>query len=177
MTACQQFHNMSATALHMPLHTSPDVPHFCGDANDLPRYLTEVEDLCQSRQQMTGPECIKYAVYYTDKSSWNIWDSAREVLADPASWEDFKSAMQDLYPRYEVVHAHMPLPASLLLPAAVPVLCHQPPPLLSCRLLPSLCHCCLPTPFVSRCCPHRRPLLPHWCLPLSPSSCPCPVPH
>ena len=127
--ACLQFRDMSTTPMSMPLRTSPDAPYFCGDANDLPHYLTEVEDLCQSRQWMTGPERIKYAVYYTDESSWNIWDSAREVLADPASWEDFKSAMQDLYPRYKVVHAPMPLPASLLPPAAVPcILPPFPPP-------------------------------------------------
>jgi hypothetical protein len=108
---------MSTAALHMLLCTSQGAPRFCGDVNDLPRYLTEVEDLCQSRQRMTGPERIKYVVYYTDEKSWNIWDSVREVLADPASWEDFKNAMQDLYPRYEVVHTPTPLYASLPPPA------------------------------------------------------------
>ena len=110
---------MSAAALHMPLRTSPDAPHFCGNANSLSHYLAEVEDLCQSRQRTTGPELIKYAVYYTDEKSWNIWDSAREVLTDPASWEDFKNAMHDLYPSYEVIHAHAPLLASLP-PSSVP---------------------------------------------------------
>ena len=103
----------------MPLRTSPDAPHFCGNANSLSHYLAEVEDLCQSRQRTTGPELIKYAVYYTDEKSWNIWDSAREVLTDPASWEDFKNAMHDLYPSYEVIHAHAPLLASVL-PSSVP---------------------------------------------------------
>lgn len=56
--------------------------------------------------------------YYTDESSWDTWNSAREVLANPASWEDFKKVMQDLYPIHKGAHAPMPLCASLSLPAA-----------------------------------------------------------
>ena len=67
---------------------------------------------------MTDTDFIKYAVYYTDESSWDTWNSAREVLANPASWEDFKKVMQDLYPIHKGAHAPMPLCALLSLPAA-----------------------------------------------------------
>ena len=64
---------MMSTALHMPLCTSQDVPWFCGDANDLSRYIAEVESLCQTRQHTTDAELIKWAHYYTDEESWDTW--------------------------------------------------------------------------------------------------------
>ena len=111
--------NMPAT-LRMPLHTSPDAPHFCGDANGLSHYLEEVQGLCQSRQQAANPDLIKYATYYTDEASWNTFSAVRDMLDDPATWLDFKATIHNMYPVREAAHAPGPLPASLLPPAAVP---------------------------------------------------------
>ena len=84
--------------MRMPLHTSPDAPRFCGDANDLPHYLAEVKDLCQSRQRSTDTELIKYAVYYTDEASWDTFAAVQDTLNDPATWSEFQAAICDLYP-------------------------------------------------------------------------------
>ena len=77
----------------MPLRTSPDAPCFCGNANGLSHYLTEVEDLCQSHQRSTDTELIKYAVYYMDEASWDTFAAVRDTLDDPATWLDFKAAV------------------------------------------------------------------------------------
>ena len=113
---------MSATAMRMPLRTSQDAPRFCGDANDLPRYLAEVEALCHSRGRSAKIELIKWAVYYTDEASWSTFAAAQDALADPACWIEFQAAIQDLYPRYKVIHAAKPLHATLQPPAAIPML-------------------------------------------------------
>ena len=111
-------HNMPS-ALHMPLRTSPDAPHFCGNANSLFHYLAEVEDLCQSRQRSTDTELIKYAVYYTDEASWDTFAAIQDTLNDPATWPEFQAAICDLYPIRKDAHAPAALPA-LLPPSSVP---------------------------------------------------------
>lgn len=123
---------MSAATLRMPLHTSQDAPCFCGAANDLCHYITAVEALCQSCHHATDADLIKYAVYYTDEASWSTFATAQDALASPTSWDNFKKAIQDLYPRYEVVHAPVPLHASLPPPAAIhiPLFSALPEPLL-----------------------------------------------
>ena len=103
---------MPAT-LCMPLRTSPDAPRFCGDANDLSRYLEEVQGLCQSCQQAADPDLIKYATYYTDEASWDTFAAVRDTLDDPATWPELQAAIRDLYPIRKDAHAPAALPASL----------------------------------------------------------------
>ena len=161
---CLHSRNMSATALRMPLRTSQDAPRFCGDANDLSRYIAEVESLCQTRQHAADAELIKWACYYTDKKSWDTWTAIRDALASPASWLDFKAAIHDMYPVHEAAHAPMPLPASLLPSATVP--CALPPAAPIVESLPAA----LPVPLLPAD-PICVPLLPP-----SPSTAALPVP-
>ena len=78
---------MSAAPMRMPLRTSQDAPRFCGDANDLSRYIAEVESLCQTRRHAADAELVKWAVYYTDEASWSTFAAVRDTLDGPASWQ------------------------------------------------------------------------------------------
>ena len=82
----------------MPLRTSQDAPCFLGTADDLPRYIAEVEELCKSRQKLSDPELVKWAVYYVDGDLWDSFALTRDALADPASWDDFKRALHEVFP-------------------------------------------------------------------------------
>ena len=131
---------MSAAALRMPLHTSPDAPRFCGAPVDLSCYLEEVQDLCQSCQRAANADLIKYAVYYTDESSWNTFAAG--------------------LPRCR--HALHHLSCHPLLLSCSPLM---PSMLCYCLLLLSLClpcHCCLLKPLCLFWCPslHLGPHLP-----------------
>ena len=64
---------MPAALMRMLLRTSQAAPRFCGTPDDLPRYLEEVQGLCQSCQRAADADLIKYAVYYADESSWNTF--------------------------------------------------------------------------------------------------------
>ena len=90
--------------MHMPLHTSQEAPSFCGAAKTLSCYLTTIEALCLGRGKSTGPELIKYAVYYADEMSEDSFTTAKDALADLTSWEEFKHALCKMYPQHEVVH-------------------------------------------------------------------------
>jgi hypothetical protein len=118
---------MSAAAMRMPLCTSPAVPHFCGAPNNLPRYLAEVDSLCQNCQWATNVELIKYAIYYTDEMSWDTFAAVRDTLDDPKAWDEFKAVIHDLYPIRKAAHIPAPLPASLPLPLPVPCALLLPP--------------------------------------------------
>ena len=78
--------------------------------DDLFQYIAKVESLCWKCQHATDDELIKWAVYYTDESAWDVFASTRELLEELKKWEDFKAAISDLYPQYEHIHTHMPLP-------------------------------------------------------------------
>ena len=120
---------MSAAALRMPLRTSQEAPSFSGAAHSLSRYLMMIEALCQDRRWTTAPELIKWAVYYADEMSEDAFAAARDALADPSSWDEFKATICGLYPQYEEAPMSVPLHASLLPPAVIP--CAPLPPLLS----------------------------------------------
>ena len=97
----------------MPLRTSQDAPRFLGTADDLPRYFAEVEALCRSCHRSADSEVIRYAVYYTDESSWDAFAAARDSLEGPKTWQEFKAVIFEFYPQREVAHTHTSLPASL----------------------------------------------------------------
>ena len=120
---------MSAAALRMPLRTSQEAPSFSGAAHSLSRYLMTIEALCQDCRRTTAPELIKWAVYYANEMSEDTFAAARDALADPSSWDEFKATICGLYPQYEEAPMSVPLHASLLLPAVIP--CAPLPPLLS----------------------------------------------
>ncbi|KAF8626630.1 hypothetical protein AX14_011444, partial [Amanita brunnescens Koide BX004] len=86
-------------APRMPLRASHDAPHFLGTASDLPRYIAEVEMLCQCCQRSSEEELIKYTTYFVEESSWDSFALTRDALEDPASWEEFKSALHNIYPQ------------------------------------------------------------------------------
>lgn len=108
------------------LCTSQDAPCFCGAADDLSHYITEVEILCKACQCTTDTKLIKWAVCYTDESSWNTWAAICDALADPMSWKEFKDVIHDMYLLHQEAHMILGLQASLppfsmppaLLPAA-----------------------------------------------------------
>lgn len=110
---------MPIAPMRMPLRTSQDVPRFLGTANDLPHYIAEVEALCQSRHQPADSDMIKYAVYYTDKLSWDAFAAAQDTLEGLEAWQDFKTAVYKVYLQHKVAHTSVSLPASLL-PIPVP---------------------------------------------------------
>ncbi|KAF8690033.1 hypothetical protein AX14_003148 [Amanita brunnescens Koide BX004] len=97
----------------MPLRTGQDAPCFCSDTDDLARYIEEVEGLCHSRQRTSGAELIKFTVYYTDELSYDAFSAARDALADPTSWDEFKQAMHEVYPQHKGQAIAVSLPASL----------------------------------------------------------------
>ncbi|KAF8664354.1 hypothetical protein AX14_006732 [Amanita brunnescens Koide BX004] len=99
--------------MRMPLRTSQDVPRFLGTADDLPRYFVEVEALCRSCHRSADSKVIRYAVYYTDESSWDAFAAARDSLEGPKTWQEFKTVIFEFYPQCEVAHMHTSLPASL----------------------------------------------------------------
>ncbi|KAF8659255.1 hypothetical protein AX14_007629 [Amanita brunnescens Koide BX004] len=119
---------MPTAAARMPLRTSQDAPRFLGTADDLPRYITEVEELCKSRQKSSNPELVKWAVYYVDGNLWDSLALTRDALADPASWEDFKRTLHEVFPQHKVASRSASLAASLpplpmpsaLLPSPLP---------------------------------------------------------
>ena len=83
-----------------------------------------IEALCQGRGKPIGPEFIKYDVYYADEMSEDSFAAARDALTDLADWDEFKCAVREVYPQYEVVQAPMALPAPLPL---LPVPSASPP--------------------------------------------------
>ena len=107
---------MPTAPTRMPLRTSQDAPRFLGTADDLPRYFEEVEALCRSCRRSADSEVIRYAVYYTDESSWDAFAAARDSLEGPKTWQEFKTVVFEFYPQREVAHMHLSLPASLPLP-------------------------------------------------------------
>ncbi|KAF8671259.1 hypothetical protein AX14_005697 [Amanita brunnescens Koide BX004] len=121
---------MPAAAARMPLRSSQDAPRFLGTADDLPHYIAEVEELCKSRQKSSDPELIKWAVYSVDGDLWDSFVLTRDALADPASWEDFKCTLHEVFLQHEVASRSASLAASLL-PLPVPF---APPP----SLLPAM---------------------------------------
>ena len=113
----------------MPLHTSQEAPSFHGATDSLSRYIATIETLCQGRRRATGPELIKYAVYYADETSEDVFAAARYALADPSSWDEFKVGIRGMYPQREIAHvpaplhgASLPSPAVLLAPDAIQAL-------------------------------------------------------
>ena len=86
-----------AAILHMPLHSSDDVPSFAGTAVDLCHYLADIEALCQHCQCATDKELIKRAVYYMQGESWDMFSITRDPLAEPRSWSDFKTVIEGVY--------------------------------------------------------------------------------
>ena len=104
---------MPAAAARMPLRTSQDAPRFLGAADDLPRYFEEVEALCRSCHRSADSEVIRYAVYYTDESSWDAFAAARDSLEGPKTWQEFKTVVFEFYPQREVAHTQSSLQASL----------------------------------------------------------------
>ena len=110
---------MSAAPMHMPLRTSQEEPSFRGAAKTLSCYLATIEALCLGCGKSTGPELIKYAVYYANEMSEDSFATAKDALANPTSWEKFKHSLCKMYLQHEVVHAPVALPASLP-PSSVP---------------------------------------------------------
>ncbi|KAF8694641.1 hypothetical protein AX14_001998 [Amanita brunnescens Koide BX004] len=103
---------MPATAVRMPLRTSQDAPWFLGAADDLARYVAEVESLCKKCQRSTDANLIKWAVYYMEGPTWDTWAITRDALPKPKTWDGFQSAICDVYPQHEA-HTQSPLHASL----------------------------------------------------------------
>ena len=115
--------------MRMLLRTSQEAPSFHGATDSLSCYIATIETLCQGRRRATGPELIKYAVYYADETSEDVFAAARDALADPSSWDEFKVGIRGMYPQREIAHvpaplhgASLPSPAVLLAPDAIQAL-------------------------------------------------------
>jgi hypothetical protein len=115
---------MSATAQPMPLCTSQEAPCFWGAANSLNRYLATMEALCQDCQQNTGPELIKWTVYYADERSEDSFAAARDALTDPANWNEFKHTVRGSPGPYDPASLIAAAPRALCFPAKCPDVCH-----------------------------------------------------
>ena len=103
---------MILAAACMLLHTAQDAPCFRGAMDDLFKYVKEVENLCWKCQHVTNADLIKWAVYYTDESSWDTFSATHELLEEPKTWEGFKVAISDMYLQYGQAHVPAPLLAS-----------------------------------------------------------------
>ena len=111
---------MPAFSPCMLLRASQDMPRFLGTAGDLSHYIVEVEMLCKSCQRSSEAELIKYTTYFVEESSWDSFVLARDALEDPTSWEEFKSALYNIYPQHECCAPIAPRQALLQTPAAKP---------------------------------------------------------
>ena len=83
---------------HMPICTSKEAPRFQGAASGLECYIEDIELLCANHQKSGDVELIRWAIYYTDEKSSDTWAMTCDALDNPKTWEDFKKAIQDIYP-------------------------------------------------------------------------------
>ena len=90
----------------MPIRTSKEAPRFQGSASGLERYIEDIELLCADRQKSGDAELIRWAIYYTDEKSSDTWVATRDALESPKTWEDFKKAIQDIYPEAQPDRRH-----------------------------------------------------------------------
>ena len=90
----------------MPIRTNKEAPCFQGSAAGLERYLEDIEMLCEDRQRSGDAELIRWAVYYTDEKSSEIWSTARDTLSDPKTWDAFKKVIANNYPEAQPDRRH-----------------------------------------------------------------------
>jgi hypothetical protein len=90
----------------MPICTSKEAPRFEGAASGLDHYIEDIELLCADHQKLGDAELIRWAIYYTDEKSSDTWTATRDVINNPKTWEDFKKAIQDIYPEAQPNRRH-----------------------------------------------------------------------
>ena len=93
-------------APRMPIRTSKEAPCFQGAASGLERYIEDIELLCADCQKSGDAELIRWAIYYTDKKSSDTCATTCDALENPKTWEDFKKAIQDIYPEAQPDRQH-----------------------------------------------------------------------
>jgi len=97
---------MTEPSRRMPIRTNKEAPCFRGTAAGLERYLEDIEMICEDRQRSGDAELIKWAVYYTDEKSSEIWRATRDTLSDPKTWDTFKKGISEIYPEAQPDRHH-----------------------------------------------------------------------
>jgi len=97
---------MSEKPIRMPIRSSKEAPRFQGVASSLARYLEDVELTCDDRERSADEERIKWAIYYTDEKSSEIWTATRDALKEPHGWDAFKKAIAEIYPEAQPDRRH-----------------------------------------------------------------------
>ena len=62
--------------------------------------------ICNDRQHSGDAELIKWAVYYTNEKLSKIWTATWDALLDPKTWDAFKEAIAEIYPKAQLDHRH-----------------------------------------------------------------------
>ncbi|KIO10366.1 hypothetical protein M404DRAFT_21319 [Pisolithus tinctorius Marx 270] len=80
----------------MPSRSSEEAPKFSGKTADLVHYLEEIHHLCKKAGCMDEYEWPKWATWYLDNDTVNLWSQLVEEMT--GRWDEFIEVLMNVYP-------------------------------------------------------------------------------